>query len=170
MPTCTGPSVIAAYKGTFKLLKSCGFKPLLQHLYTEATHALQAYMSEANIDLQFAPPHINCRNAVERAIWAFKNHFIAGLSSTNTSFPLNLWGKLLPQGLLTLNLIWRSRINPQLSAQAQVHGAFSYNRTPLVPSGTKVLIHEKLSVHGTWAPHAVDGWCIGLELHHYRCY
>lgn len=32
------------------------------------------------------------------------------------------------------------------------------------------MIHEKASVRGTWAPHAVDGWYLGPAEHHYRCY
>jgi hypothetical protein len=80
-------------------------------------------MSEANIDFQIDPSHVHHHNAAEGAIRTFKNHFIVGLSSTNTNFLFNLWKKLLTQGLLTLNLIRRSRINPQLSLQSQVHGA-----------------------------------------------
>jgi hypothetical protein len=80
---------------------------------------------------------------VAHCVFVFKNNFIAGLCSTNRDFPLHLWEKLLPQCLLTLNLLRRSRINPQLSAQAHMHGAFNFNRTPLASPGTKVLIHEK---------------------------
>ena len=47
----------------------------------------------------------------------------------------------LPQATQTLNLLRRSRINPQLSAEAKLNGAFDYNRTPMAPPGTKVLIH-----------------------------
>jgi hypothetical protein len=122
------------------------------------------------IDFQLAPPQVHRRNAAERAICTFKNHFIAGLCSTNRDFLLNLWDKLLPQCLITLNLLRRSRINPQLSAQAHMHGAFDFNRTPLAPPGTKVLINEKADIRQTWAPHAVEGWYLGSILRHYRCY
>jgi hypothetical protein len=124
MSTRTGPSIIAAYKCAFKLLKAYGSKPLLHRLDNEAPRALHAYMSEANIDFQLAMSYGNHRNAAERAIQTFMNHFITGPSSTNTNFPLNLWANVLQQGLLTLNLRWCSRINPQLSPQSQVHGAF----------------------------------------------
>jgi hypothetical protein len=77
---------------------------------------------------------------------------------------------LLPQCLLTLNFLRRSRINPQLSAQAQINGAFDFNCTPLAPPGTMVLIHEKPSTCDTWAPHAIEGWYLGPALRHYRCY
>jgi hypothetical protein len=152
-----GPSIIAAYQKAVTLFESRGFKPLLQRLGNEALSALQSLMNENGIEFQLAPPHCHRRNAAERAIQTFKNHFIAGLCSTNCDFPLNLWDKLRPQCLLTLNLLQRSRINPQLSAQAHMHGAFDFSRTPLVPPGTKVLIHKKPDTRGTWASHAVEG-------------
>jgi hypothetical protein len=48
----------------------------------------------------------------------FKNHFIAGLCSTDRDFPLHLWDWLVHQATLTLNLMRGSRINPKLSAWA----------------------------------------------------
>jgi hypothetical protein len=62
------------------------------------------------------PPGIHRRNAAERAIRTFKNHFIAGLCGVDQYFPLHLWDRLLPQAILTLNLLRGSRINPKLSA------------------------------------------------------
>jgi hypothetical protein len=70
------------------------------------------------------PPGIHRRNAAERAIRTFKNHFIAGLCSVDQHYPLHLWDKLLPQAELTLNLLRGSRLNPTVSTHAQMHGAF----------------------------------------------
>jgi hypothetical protein len=112
-------------------------------------------MDEAGIEFKLAPPQCHRRKAAERAIDIFKNQFIAGLCSTNRDFPLNLWYKLLPQCLITLNLIRRSRINSHLSAKAHMNGAFDFNRTPFAPPGTKVLIHENPENRSTWAPHTV---------------
>ena len=72
--------------------------------------------------------------------------------------------------MISLNLLRGSRINPKLSAYAQIHGAFDFNRTPLAPPGTKVLVHEKPDVRASWGAHAVDGWYVGPALSHYRCY
>jgi hypothetical protein len=166
----TGPSIITAYQRIIAFLQSRGFKPLLQCLDNEATSALQDFLVASDIDFQLAPPHIHQRNAAERAIRTFKNHLIAGLCYTYPAFPLNLWDKLLPRCLVTLNLLRRSCINPQLSAQAHINGPFDFNRTPLAPPGTKVLIHEKPSTRGTWAPHDVEGWYLGPAQRHYRCY
>lgn len=127
-------------------------------------------MEDKDIDVQLVPPHLHRRNASERAISTFKDNFIAGLCRTDPDFPLHLWDKLLPQAVLSLNLLRGSRINPRLSAYAQIYGAFDFNRTPLAPPGTRVLIHEKPAVRETWAPHAVDGWYIGPAMNHYRCF
>ena len=170
MKSRTGAEHLAAYKKVHTLLTSRGLKPQLQRLDNEASAALQQFMSDEGIDYQLVPPNVHRRNAAERAIRTFKNHFIAGLCSTDTGFPLHLWDKLLPQALLTLNLLRSSRINPRLSAQAQVHGAFDFNRTPLGPPGTKVLVHEKPTNRETWTPHAVDGYYLGPAMHHYRCF
>lgn len=166
----TATEILAAYKRGHTLLSSRGLRPKLQRLDNEASNALQTFLTNEAIDYQLAPPHVHRSNAAERAIRTFKNHFIAGLCSTDPNFPLKLWDRLLPQALITLNLLRGSRINPQLSAWAQVNGAFDYNRTPLGPPGTKVLVHEKPSVRETWAPHAVEGWYLGPALKHYRCY
>ena len=116
------------------------------------------------------PPHIHRRNSAERAIQTFKNHFIAGLASTDPNFPLSNWCRLLPQAELTLNLLRHSRLNPKLSAYALLEGVFDFTRTPLAPPGTRIIVHEKPTQRCTWAPHGVDRWYIGPAMDHYQCY
>ena len=170
MKNRTNEVILAAYQRVISLLKSRGLQPKLQKLDNEASQVLQQYMVEEYIDFQLVPPGLHRRNAAERAIRTFKNHFIAGLCNTAADFPLTLWDQLLPQALMTLNLLRTSRINPRLLAWSQVHGIFDFNRTPLVPPGTRVLVHEKPSLRGTWSPHAVDGWYLGPAMLHNRCY
>ena len=122
------------------------------------------------MEYQLVPPHIHRWNASERATCTFKNHFIAGLASTDPNFPLSNWCRLLPQAELTLNLLHASRLNPKLSAYAQLEGTFDFTHTPLTPPGTHVIIHEKPTTRQTWAPHGTDGWYLGPALHHYQCY
>ena len=119
---------------------------------------------------ELVPPGVHRRNAAERAIRTFQNHFIAGLCSVDKAFPLHLWDQLLPQAEITLNLLRASRINPKLSAWAQLHGTFDYNRTPLAPPGIRVLAHEKPKDRTTWSAHGADGWYVGPALDSYRCY
>jgi hypothetical protein len=110
------------------------------------------------------------RNWAERAIQTFKNNFISGLCTTHPDFPLNLWDKLLPQAVLTLNLLRPYRINPQLSAHFQVHINFNFDKTPLAPPGIKVLAHEPADGRESFAVHAVQVYYVGPCLHHYRCF
>jgi len=127
-------------------------------------------MHEQQVDFQLVPPHMHRRNAAERAIRTFKSHFIAGLCSTDPQFPLLLWDRLIPQAEITLNLLRGSRINPNLSAWAQLYGTFDFNRTPLAPPGQQVVAHVKPAERDSWEPHGMDGWYIGPALESYRCY
>ena len=116
------------------------------------------------------PPHLHSQNAAEQAIQTFKNHFIAGLVFTHDNFPLHLWCQLLPQSILTLNFLQPSRINPSLLAQAQLHGQFDYNATPIAPPGTKVIVHIKPAVRKRLEPQGIDGWYVDQSKDHCRCY
>jgi hypothetical protein len=147
-----------------------GFKPHLQRLDNEASLALINYLTQQIITYQLAPPHIQRKNNVERAIQTFKNHFIAGLCSVDPTFPLKLWDKLLPQATITLNLLRKSRINLRMSAYAQFNGHFDFNRTPLAPPGTRIIAHEKPYQRASWDHHGLDGYYVGTALDHYRCY
>ena len=51
-----------------------------------------------------------------------------------------------------------------------LEGAFDFNRTPMAPPGTKVILHEKPQQRRSWDPHGTTGWYLGPELEHYRCY
>jgi hypothetical protein len=73
----------------------------------------------------------------------FQNHFIAGLCSMDKDFPTSSVDAFIDQAESTLNLLRSSRINPKLSAHAQVNGQFDYNRTPLGPPGCRVMAHVK---------------------------
>ena len=115
-------------------------------------------------------PHIHRRNTAEKAISTFKDHLIAGLASVSPKMPMHLWCRLLPQALLTLNLLRQSRINSKLSSYAQLNGQHDYNANPLSPPGIQVLIHEKSTTRKSWAPHGVEGWYLGPTMEHYRCY
>ena len=170
MQSRSAVQILAAYKRAIALFKSRGLTPQLHTMDNEASEILKDFLHQEDAEFQLTPTHIHRRNIAERCIRTFKNHFIAILCGTDPNFPIHLWDRLLPQTELTLNLLRGSRINPKLSAWAQVQGAFDYNRTPLAPPGTKILIHEKPLVRETWAPHGAEGFYLGPALDHYRCY
>jgi hypothetical protein len=86
-----------AYDSIHQELTVKGFKPKLQTLDNEASTALKNFFTINNIAYQLVPPHCHRRNAAERAIRTFKEHFVAGLSSVEPSLPMHLWDRLLPQ-------------------------------------------------------------------------
>jgi hypothetical protein len=88
-----------------------------------------------DVEYQLVPPHRHRRNAAERAIRTFKEHFVAGLSSDDPHFPLHLWDRLFSQAEITLNLLRTSRERPQLSAAAHFHGLIDYNKTYFAQPG-----------------------------------
>ena len=103
-----------AYQKMRKLLCSRGLTPRTHVLDNECSKVLKEYMEEENETFQLVPPHLHRRNAAERAIQTFKNHFISGMVSTHKDFPLHLWCRILPHAIVTLNLLLTSRINPTL--------------------------------------------------------
>jgi hypothetical protein len=115
-------------------------KPCMHWMDNEASSALKSMLvNDFQMAYQLVPPHIHRRNPAERAIRTFKNHFVAGLCSTNSDFPLRLWDSLLPQAEITLNLLRAARINPHVSAYETLFGKFDYNKNPLMPPGVKVV-------------------------------
>jgi hypothetical protein len=170
IPTRKKESIKEAYSTVLRLLQHRGLRPKLHRLDNEASQLLTDFMTDEQVDYQLTPAGLHRRNWAERANQTFKNHFISGLCSTHPDFPLNLWDKLLPQATLTLNLLRPSRINPQLSAHAQVFGAFNFDKTPLAPPGIKVLAHERAEERESFAVHSARGYYVGPCLNHYRCY
>jgi hypothetical protein len=160
---------VKAYDTIHQELTVKGLKPKLQTLDNEASASLENFFTANDVDFQLVPPHCHLCNAAERAIRTFKEHFVAGLSSVDPAFPLYLWDRLLPQAEITLNLLWTSRLHPQLSAAAHYHGLLDYNKTYFAPPGCKIIAHEKPGKRRTWAPHGQHRYSLGPAMHHYRC-
>jgi hypothetical protein len=165
----TSDNLTRAIEKIYSHLTSCGCKPKLHLLDNEASLELKKYLALQGVTYQLTPPNVHRRNAAERAIRTFKNHLIAGLSSTH-KFPSSLWHLLIPQATITLNLMRPANLNNRLSAYAYLNGPYDYNRNPMAPPGTKVLIHEKPTQRRSWSPHGVEGWYVGPAMEHYRCY
>jgi hypothetical protein len=137
-------------------------------LDNEASKLLKDYLHQQDITFQLVPPYSHIRNSAERAIRSFKGHLIAGLCSTDKSFPMHLWDIILPQAVMTLNMLRTSIINTKISAAMHIFGQYDFNRAPMAPPGTKIIAHETPGRRRTWASHEQDGWYIGPALEHYR--
>jgi hypothetical protein len=137
-----------------------GVQTQTSNLGNEASAALKSFFTDNDVEYQLVPPHFHRHNSAERAIRTFKEHFVSGLTSVDTDFPLHLWDRLLPQAEMTLNLLRRSRQHPQLSAAAHYHGMVDYNKTNFAPPGCKII---------ACAPHGQHGYSLETVMHHYRC-
>jgi hypothetical protein len=144
-------------------------KPNLHILDNEASEAFKSEIRK-NCNLQLVPPDTHRRNLAERAIQTFKSHFIAILAGVDPSFPMSLWDRLVPQAVMTLNLLRQSNKTPSISAYQHVNGNFDYNKTPLAPLGCAVEMHESTNRRKTWDPHSLSGWYLGTSTEHYRCH
>jgi hypothetical protein len=166
----TAPELLKAFQMMEQELVARGLTPKLMKLDNEASKLLKTNLHRQDITFQLVPPYSHRRNSAERAIRSFKDHFIAGLCTTDKSFSMHLWDRLLPQAVITLNMLRTSRINPKLSASTHIYGQYYFNRAPMAPPGTRIIAHETPNRRSTWAPHGLDGWYIGPALEHCRCY
>ena len=146
-----------------------GNAPSIYIMDNEASAELKKACDKYDLAYQLVPPHIHRRNAAERAIQCFKNHFLAILAAADPNFPIGEWDRLIDQAVLTLNLLRNSRVNTKLSAHAYLFGNFDFNATPLAPPGTRIVLHLKPDNRPSWGFHGEDGWYIGPSLEHYRC-
>ena len=63
-----------------------------------------------------------------------------------------------------------ARCNPKLSAYTYLEGVHDFNKVPLAPPCTKVIVHRPPDTRSSWAYYGEQGWCIGPAMNHYRCY
>ena len=98
-------SMVKTYQTLWKRITETGsIKPTTHILDSEASAELKEAIGN-NCTIQLTPPDNHRRNLAEQAIQMFKNHFKAVIAGVDDSFPMKLWDKLLPQTVLTLNLL-----------------------------------------------------------------
>jgi hypothetical protein len=166
----TAPELLKAFQVMEQELVARVLKPKLMKLDNEASKLLKTYLHQQDITFQLVPLYSHRQNSAERAIRSFKDHLIAGLCSTDKSFPMHLWERLLRQEVITLYMLRISRINPKLSAATHIYGQYDFNRAPMAPPGARIIAHKTTNRRRTWAPHGQYGWHIGPALEHYWCY
>ena len=99
---------------------------------------------------------------MERAIRTFKDHFLAILAGTASSFPADRWDLLLPQAELTLNLLHLATDIAEPSTWEALFGPYYFDAMPMGPAGCRILIHHKPSICRSWDFHALEGFYLGL--------
>ena len=146
-----------------------GVAPKVWVLDNEKSGILESAFEKYKVDFQYVPAYTHRSNLAERAIQTFKAHFKAGLAITNPNFPKAQWDRLIPQAVMTLNMLRSARVNPKISAYAYIFGEFNFNATPLLPPGTKVIAHKAPEDRATWDLNGETGWSVGPSMQHYRC-
>ena len=108
------------------------------HLDNEASPEFHALLKEKNINYQLAPPGMYRKNAAERAIDTFKDHFIAVLCATDPDLLMQNRDHLIKQGDIIIKLLLSSRLNPILFPYAHLNGDFYFNQNPMDSPGKKI--------------------------------
>ncbi|KAL7475357.1 hypothetical protein ACHAW6_001273 [Cyclotella cf. meneghiniana] len=124
---------------------------------------------ENNATFQYIPPDMHRTNTAERAICTWKNHFVAIHAGTPSTYCLSNWCKDLEQTDIILNMLRPCTTNPLLSAYEAMEGMFSFDRTPMAPIGTEVMIHIKPNQCQTWGYQAIWAWYFAPALKYYHC-
>jgi hypothetical protein len=122
IPNRQAAGIRKAWEATHKKLMQQCHAPNLHILDNECSQELKDAFTKYKTAFQRAPPKEHRANIAERAIRTFKNHFISILCSIDSNFPMTKWDCLIPQTILTLNLLRSSRIHPSPSAHASLFG------------------------------------------------
>ena len=88
IPSRSKEHLVQAYLSAVSLLQRRGLRPRLQRLDNEISNLMRSEIDSHDITYRLTPAGNHGRNAAERAIQTFKNHFIAGLCSVHPRFPL----------------------------------------------------------------------------------
>jgi hypothetical protein len=94
-----------AYKKFHILLTEKGYSVKLNVMDNQATKYIKKFLTANECRLQLVEPHNHRVNAAERAIQTWKDAFIAALATTDRDFPIQLWDRLTPQVMSTLNML-----------------------------------------------------------------
>ena len=98
-------AIINAYLTLWECLTTSNTaKPKMHMLDNKASDKFKNKI-EKNCRIQLVPPDTHQRNLAEQAIQTFQNHFKAIIKGLDKTFLMKLWNKLLPQTILTLNLL-----------------------------------------------------------------
>ena len=92
----TAGSMLEAHEAIISQLPEGDARPTMHILDNECSKELKQAILDNGMTYQLVPPNDHRRNAAEKAIQIFKDHFVAVLCGTDESFPMRLWCSLLP--------------------------------------------------------------------------
>jgi hypothetical protein len=151
-------------------MKAAGLGIKKHVLDNECSAAMKSCIQDNGIKYELVPPGQHRHNQAERAIQTFKSLFISILAGVDNKFPLSLWCHLLEPAELTLNLLRQSRVAPNVSAFAHVHGNHDYMRKPFAPIGCAIQTHVKPDDRLSWDTRSEPGFNLGTSMEHRCCF
>ncbi len=117
-------TIFVAYKMQLGKLNKRGFKVKLNVMDNQATKFIKQFLVKQDFKLQLVKPHNHRVNTAKHVIQTFKDAFIAALATTDSNFPLQLWDRLTPQVMNTLNMMRASCVNPAISTYEALNGPY----------------------------------------------
>lgn len=162
--------LVCAYEIVYGELHAVGIVPVLHKLDNEVSKLAIQFMEKNKMRYKLAPLRDHHALPSERALQTYKDIFIATLWGVDKNFPRNQWDYLVPEAQLNCNLLRQSRINPKLSAYAQVWGQYDYNTHPLTPPGCKCVIYNSPDDRLAFSKKRTEGFYIGPSMKHCRNY
>ncbi len=79
---------IQAFQSKITYLTNQGFKPRFNVMDNIVSTAIREFLENEGIKLEIVEPNNHRINTAERAIQTFKDHFIAGLCTVDSKFPI----------------------------------------------------------------------------------
>ena len=166
----TSGSMIQTYNHIFDKLRDKDQRPTIHILDNKCSADFKKAITANEMKCQLVPPNDHCRNAAEKAIQVFKDHFVSVLCGTDEKFPMQLWCAILPHTETQLNVLRKSATKPSISAFEHLNGPHNYDSHPFAILGSAVEIHVMPANRRTWAAHTKSGFYLGPSWEHYRCH
>ena len=137
----TSGTMLEAYETIIQQLLEGEARPTVHILDNECSRDFKQAILDNRMTYQLVPPHDHRRNAAEKVIQIFKDHFISVLCGTDETFPMRLWRALLPHAVVQLNMLQASATNPKVSVFEHLHGPHDYDSHPFAILGSAVEVH-----------------------------
>ncbi len=169
MPSRTDYSFIAAFSKVFAILRDRGYQPALNVMDNKCFKAVEKHIRANKMNIQLV--HCTTTTSMLRSMQSphLKNILLP---------PLLLLTCFAPYSFRT-NFYHKSNLHSTFNSSPittrvtqttkELYGPLDFNKMPLAPLRTKALVYNNLATRASWAPHATDGFYIGLANNHYRC-
>ena len=133
-----------AYTMLYAQLEAVGIKPKINKMDDEASRATKTWLTKENTAYYTCAPSDGGHrtNRAECAIQTGTNHIVSTIAITDPDFLIRYWCYGIEQMEMTMNMLRRTHINPEILAFTYTHGQFSYDEVPVLPVVWKMVCFE----------------------------